>query len=328
MILAGIDEAGYGPLLGPLVVGCCAFELRAPDAPAEATAQWPCLWSKLKKVVGKSRCRRGQKLHINDSKQVYSPSAGLRELERSVLAAAGAWGDWPEDLDALLRRIAPDAPVLLDEHPWYSNTVQPLPLHGARDAVRISANALRSQAERVGVRGVHLAARILPERALNRMLDQTRNKSAALFSVVACHLDQLMRRFDAQDLTIVCDRQGGRARYGSLLRLMFPDRALEVTRECERHSEYRLSATSAGHVVRLVFCEKAEGQCLPVALASMLSKYLREALMERLNRWWQAHLPELAPTAGYYTDGKRFLRDIQAKREELGIDDALLVRSR
>ena len=22
-----LDEAGYGPLLGPLVVGCCAFEL-------------------------------------------------------------------------------------------------------------------------------------------------------------------------------------------------------------------------------------------------------------------------------------------------------------
>jgi len=32
MILAGIDEAGYGPVLGPLVVGGCAFEVNATDA--------------------------------------------------------------------------------------------------------------------------------------------------------------------------------------------------------------------------------------------------------------------------------------------------------
>ena len=75
--------------------------------------------------------------------------------------------------------------------------------------------------------------------------------------------------------------------------------------------------------------EKARGRnVLPVAAASMLSKYLREMLMRRFNAFWKIHDPELTPTAGYYNDGLRFLRDIQAKRSEMQIVDDFLVRSR
>src|SRR5437764_14373214 len=97
MILAGIDEAGYGPLLGALVVGCCAFEVGAGGAldPAELH----CLWARLRKHVSRKRLKSGRKLHVNDSKVVYSPSLGLKELERSVLAfTAAAAGEWPGDL--------------------------------------------------------------------------------------------------------------------------------------------------------------------------------------------------------------------------------------
>jgi ribonuclease HII len=77
-----------------------------------------------------------------------------------------------------------------------------------------------------------------------------------------------------------------------------------------------------------VFEEKAEAGCLPVAVASMLSKYLREAMMRRFNAWWRQHLPHVEPTAGYYSDGVRFLADTEAKRRELGLRDEDLIRSR
>jgi hypothetical protein len=325
MILAGIDEAGYGPLLGPLVVGCCAFELTDGDASAD---ELPCLWKRLRKLVSKSRTKAGKKLHVNDSKQVYSPSTGIKALERAILAILATMRTDPcDELDTLLACVAGHAVPDLRGYPWYLPYAgERFPLEQDLTPIRLFANALKAEMDKANLRCVHLAARVVPERQFNRMLDATRNKGSALFSTAVVHLDHLIRAYGEQGLVIFCDRQGGREHYGSLLRLMFEDWSLEVTREQDGHSDYKL--LRGDHTVRVIFCEKAEAQCMPVALASMLSKYLREALMGRFNAYWKAMLPELAPTAGYYGDGSRFLQDIDAKRRELGIDDAQLIRSR
>jgi hypothetical protein len=192
--------------------------------------------------------------------------------------------------------------------------------------VRLFANGLRAEMGRVGARCVHYAAKVLPERQLNRQLNATRNKSSVLFSVAAMHLDHLLRQYGTRGLMVFCDRQGGREHYGHLLRLMFDEWDLEIVGEGEGRSEYRL--VRGGHAVRIIFTEKAEAQCLPVAAASMLCKYVREVLMRRFNAYWRAQLPGVEPTAGYYSDGMRFLKDIEAKRVELGIPEEHLVRCR
>ena len=68
---AGIDEAGYGPALGPLVVAGSAFVTREP--PCEGV-----LWELLREGVAKSPRGSAGRLVVNDSKVVYSGPAGLR----------------------------------------------------------------------------------------------------------------------------------------------------------------------------------------------------------------------------------------------------------
>jgi hypothetical protein len=50
--------------------------------------------------------------------------------------------------------------------------------------------------------------------------------------------------------------------------------------------------------------------------------------MLRFNAFWQAHVPDLQPTAGYPEDAKRFKQQIAATQKRLGIADKNLWRKR
>src|SRR5687767_9088016 len=86
--IVGIDEAGYGPLLGPLVVSAVAFDvplalLRESDPAAGLN-----LWTLLKSSIAKRPNKRGSRLAVADSKILYDSSdseCGLKLLERAAL---------------------------------------------------------------------------------------------------------------------------------------------------------------------------------------------------------------------------------------------------
>ena len=76
-LLIGMDEAGYGPNLGPLVVTVTVWEV--PGAPREFD-----LWAAMADIASQLPTREPLRLQIADSKQVYSPGKGLAALEKSV----------------------------------------------------------------------------------------------------------------------------------------------------------------------------------------------------------------------------------------------------
>ena len=264
---------------------------------------------------------------MNDSKKVYSPSAGVAGLERSVLCLASTRFDAIGALDALLACAAVDSVGELSAIDWYRRRDdETFPLAADPLALRITTNFARVELDRARASIVHLHAYVVPETRLNAMFAATRNKAATSFTFVAQHLDALLTRYADQDLVIVCDRQGGRSNYGSLLRQTFDSWSLEVLAEAAERSEYRLIDGSRS--ARLIFAEKAESLSISVAIASMLAKYLREATMARFNAYWRAHDPTLKPTAGYWTDGLRFLEELAPTLTRLGIDPATLTRQR
>jgi ribonuclease HII len=71
------------------------------------------------------------------------------------------------------------------------------------------------------------------------------------------------------------------------------------------------STYEIGEGLVLSFEVGAEERHLPVALASMGAKFVRELSMRRLNAFFTARMPSLAPTAGYVEDGRRYLAEVK-----------------
>ena len=71
----------------------------------------------------------------------------------------------------------------------------------------------------------------------------------------------------------------------------------------------------------------ADANHLPVAMASMIGKYVREVSMERLNRYYVGHDPSLPRVSGYHDPKTRdMVERTQALRYKLQIADACFER--
>ncbi len=327
--IVGIDEAGYGPLLGPLVVSAVAFDVPVPVLKAlRNPADGPDLWQILRSSIKKTPDRRDPRLAVGDSKKLYgkrTSTGGLMLLERAVLTFLMQTGQMPATMRSLLGRVCPGLADLLAHYPWYADSDYDLPVECSLDDLRTQHNALSHDLAATGVRFRGAWVEVLPSGHFNRLVGATRNKAVVLFGQTLRLVQRVVDAVGPRPLRVWVDRQGGRIGYRRPLMTAFDDVRLEVLEESPERSSYRLTRQPAPWVIR--FVRHGEAHHLPVALASMVSKYVRELLMICLNRYWCARVSGLRPTAGYYQDGRRFLADIDAAIARQRVDRQWLVRS-
>jgi hypothetical protein len=152
------------------------------------------------------------------------------------------------------------------------------------------------------------------------------NKARALFESVGALLQWVARCAAGSRFVAHVDKQGGRDHYADLLAEVFPGAALSVLAEGRLVSRYVLKGPDLDGMI--VFAMDSEDTQLPVALASMCSKYVRELDLILFNRFWQSRVPGLRPTAGYTEDGRRFLSQVWHAMQSEGLDPDTIVRIR
>jgi ribonuclease HII len=316
-LVIGIDEAGFGPRLGPLVIAASAFAT-PDDVPARE------LYQRLRGPLCRARSKRpGERLVVDDSKQVYHFGQDLALLEAPLLAflacretgAATCLGEFFHHQDSLYGDLR--------AHPWYDAEFRRRPL-GQPDGAAVER--LNHAFARHEMRFLGFAVTLVLEAEWNVMWHSLQNKAAVHASLVLKLLARMLEELSWTGSEVHIDRLGGRVYYEGVLAATFPLQPLRAVRERPQSSSYELRL--GGRPLSVGFHTHGDARYLPIALSSMAAKYLREQFMGDLNRYFGERLPGLRPTAGYYGDGTRFVNEIAPLMPALGLDRTRLVRVR
>ncbi len=268
---SGFDEAGMGPLLGPLSIAHCSIN-------AEEDAD-------LKQLFSDAH------IPVADSKKIHQ-SGNIKKLE-SVALSALEWltGSVPQnaaDVFALLQEQASDR----DEE-W---------MHGASELQLPLAATDIDTWQIPGCEPVGLSGSLLHPIAINDAYANGINKSTLeLDSIIA--LIQAMPAFGGAH-SIAVDRLGGRAYYAEALQAL-SDKPVSIIEEIKGTSAYHVQRGIED--LHISFLVKGEDRNPLIATASCIAKYARELHMHLFNDYWTGRMNWLKHTAGYPQDAKRWL---------------------
>lgn len=299
MLVLGVDENGLGPVLGPLVATSVTLEMPRYNRSA--------------------LCQRGLSLGLTDSKE--SGGFGQMQFAESVALALLAHlrdGPAPGSADALLdevfqegrprlRGCCPDDPTA--DQCWAVDL--PLPTFGGDPDT--GGRLLDQLIGRSSLRIVDVKSRVACAGVLNKERAAGKHKFDLDFDlfeelITAAHLAH------GAPLLAVCGMIGGIRDYAP--RFSRFDRS-QIEAIPGRRGQRRYAVRDVGEIR---FEVDADARHLPVALASIVGKYVREISMRRIGEFYRRGDPELTLASGYRDPvTKRFIEATALLRKRLGI---------
>ena len=326
-LILGLDEAGYGPNIGPLVIACSAWLI--DDQPSKPSDTRPSAESMLERLSPAflSKPVKVPIAHIplGDSKALYSSGDSVDSLSLGVRYWLKQVGMEASNFQNVLEKLAPESVGSLSNFSWYEKPESSKALRECLPSIEesIPGSLVESTAKvclQTGLQFLGLAATAIDERRFNRDVERLGNKASLLSQLslrlaADCLNNYATERVDSFDsIHVYCDKHGGRNRYQAILMDAMPELWFVAVQESAARSDYRTRYLDR----EMCWSFLAKGDRLfASALASMSAKWIREGLMARLNQFWQTHVPDLKPTAGYPVDAKRFREAIQPVAEQM-----------
>lgn len=318
-LIVAIDEAGYGPNLGPLSIAATAWvtpnqiDIDEWEEHLNGTFSFDV------------HSHSADRLPLGDSKQFFKAGGHSRRLaERTVESFAAVLKQETRPLESFLSQIDPDYRELADKTVWMAD--QRAEVKSDIDYEESSEIVDRvSVAVTTPIHFLGWTATIRNEAQFNELVVRRGNKASVLTHLSLFLADRLVdeslvscsrQGIPLDEIVLIFDKHGGRNRYIPPILEQWPGGWPRCEVESTAESRYR--GRLAGIDTTWRFCAKAD-RWPSVGLSSMLAKWIREQLMVRLNSFWRQHLPDLSPTAGYPLDAKRFAEQIAPVAERLGM---------